>query len=75
MAGFTWNYFVDEVVLKDTFVNKSEVELDNFDGMGNWVKHHWAPYWWVVKFDLVFHSGSPGTHVESAHKITFRISS
>ena len=57
MAGFTWNYFVDEVVLKDTFVNKSEVELDNFDGMGNWVKHHWAPYWWVVKFVLVFHSG------------------
>ena len=50
MAQVTWNYFVDEVVLKDTFVNKSEVELDNFDGMGNWVKHHWAPYWWVVKF-------------------------
>ena len=46
LATFTWNYFVDEVVLKDTFVNKSEVELDNFDGMGNWVKHHWAPYWW-----------------------------
>ena len=48
LATFTWNYFVDEVVLKDTFVNKSEVELDNFDGMGNWVKHHWAPYWWVL---------------------------
>ena len=23
MAGFTWNYFVEEVVLKDTFVNKT----------------------------------------------------
>lgn len=45
MAGFTWNYFVEEVVLKDTFVNKTEAELDNFDGIGNWLKHHWAPYW------------------------------
>ena len=45
LASFTWNYFVEEVVLKDTFVKKSEVEMNNFDEMGSWVKHHWAPYW------------------------------
>jgi len=47
LAGFTWNYFVEEVVLKDTFVKKSEVEMNNFDEMGSWVKHHWAPYWYT----------------------------
>ena len=57
LAGFTWNYFVEEVVLKDTYVNESKVELDNFDEMGAWIKNHWAPYWWG-SFDLLIPIGT-----------------
>ena len=57
LAGFTWNYFVEEIVLKDTFVNESKVELDNFDGMGAWIKNHWAPYW-LGSFDLLIPIGT-----------------
>ena len=46
-AKFSWNYFVEEVVLQDRFFNRTEEEMDNFELAGSWVKHHWAPYWSV----------------------------
>jgi len=46
-GNFSWNYFVDEVVLRDNFFKKTEAELNNLDASGVWLKHHWAPYWYT----------------------------
>ena len=34
-----------QVVLKDSYFKKSEAEMEDFDGAGTWLKHHWAPFW------------------------------
>lgn len=45
-SNISWPFFVQELVLEDKF-HKSEEEMEDIEGGGVWIKHHWAPYWFT----------------------------
>ena len=54
-SNISWPVFVQELVLGDKF-HKTEEEMEDIEGGGVWIKHHWAPYWYtcgLCREDLV----------------------
>ena len=45
-SNISWVYFVEEIVLGDQF-HKTEDQLEDIEGGGVWITHHWAPYWYT----------------------------
>ena len=45
-SNISWTYFVEEIVLHDRF-HKTEEQMNDVEGAGVWIKHHWAPYWYT----------------------------